>query len=145
MEAPCQTRCQFLSMTDSLFSSRSPNSATFSRVPSPVLPGAVEVPVAIAPKPTTPDTAPIFSSPRRSMARRLHSIYPLQQPSVKRKVRSLSSVSFSPCPCGHSAQYKELRSKTLLTVLGAVELSRPYYLCAHCTKGQYPVDAELGV
>ncbi len=50
-----------------------------------------------------------------------------------------------PCPCGHSAQYKELRSKTLLTVLGAVELSRPYYLCAHCTKGQYPVDAELGV
>src|SRR6266478_4832157 len=67
-----------------------------------------------------------------------------------------------PCPCGHSAHYKELRSKTLLTVLGAVELNRPYYLCAHwakprvrayawtvalhdCTKGQYPVDAELGV
>ena len=50
-----------------------------------------------------------------------------------------------PCPCGHSAHYKELRSKTLLTVLGPVELSRPYYLCAHCTQGQYPVDAELGV
>jgi len=50
-----------------------------------------------------------------------------------------------PCPCGHSAHYKELRSKTVLTVLGPVELSRPYYRCAHCTKGQYPVDAELGV
>ncbi len=50
-----------------------------------------------------------------------------------------------PCACGHSAHYKELRSKTLLTVLGPVELSRPYYLCAHCTQGQYPVDAELGV
>ncbi len=50
-----------------------------------------------------------------------------------------------PCPCGHSAHYKELRSKTVLTVLGAVKLSRPYYLCAHCSKGQCPVDAELGV
>jgi len=50
-----------------------------------------------------------------------------------------------PCQCGHSAHYKELRSKTLLTVLGPVELSRPYYLCTHCSKGQYPADAELGV
>jgi len=50
-----------------------------------------------------------------------------------------------PCPCGHSAHYKELRSKTVLTVLGPVELKRPYYACAHCSKGQHPVDAELGV
>ena len=49
------------------------------------------------------------------------------------------------CPCGHSAHYKELRSKTILSVLGPVELSRPYYLCAHCSKGQCPVDIELGV
>ena len=49
------------------------------------------------------------------------------------------------CPCGHSAHYKELRSKTVLTVLGPAELRRPYYLCAHCSKGQYPADAELGV
>jgi len=38
-----------------------------------------------------------------------------------------------------------LRSKTVLTVLGTVELRRPYYLCADCSKGQYPVDTELGV
>jgi hypothetical protein len=50
-----------------------------------------------------------------------------------------------PCPCGHSAHYKELRSKTVLTVLGPVELNRPYFLCADCSKGQYPVDSELGV
>jgi hypothetical protein len=50
-----------------------------------------------------------------------------------------------PCPCGHSAHYKELRSKTVLTVLGPVKLRRPYYACAHCSKGQHPVDAELGV
>ena len=47
-----------------------------------------------------------------------------------------------PCPCGRSADYKGLRSKTILTVLGPVELSRPYYLCAYGSKGQYPGDAE---
>jgi hypothetical protein len=50
-----------------------------------------------------------------------------------------------PCLCGHSANYKELRSKTVLTVLGPVELRRPYYVCADCSKGQHPVDAALGV
>ena len=49
------------------------------------------------------------------------------------------------CPCGHSAHYKELRSKTVLTVLGPVELNRPYFLCDDCSKGQFPVDGELGV
>jgi hypothetical protein len=50
-----------------------------------------------------------------------------------------------PCRCGHSAHYKELRSKTVLTVLGPVQLRRPYYTCADCSKGQYPADAELDV
>jgi len=50
-----------------------------------------------------------------------------------------------PCPCGNTARYKELRSKTVLTVLGPVELRRPYYVCADCSKGQYPVDTDLGV
>jgi hypothetical protein len=50
-----------------------------------------------------------------------------------------------PCACGHAAHYKELRSKTVLAVLGPVELSRPYYRCAHCSQGQYPADVELGV
>jgi hypothetical protein len=50
-----------------------------------------------------------------------------------------------PCACGHLAHYKELRSKTVLTVLGPVQLRRPYYACAECSKGQYPVDVELGV
>jgi hypothetical protein len=50
-----------------------------------------------------------------------------------------------PCECGHPAHYKELRSKTVLTVVGTVRLTRPYYLCAHCATGQYPVDLELGV
>jgi len=50
-----------------------------------------------------------------------------------------------PCPCGHQAQYRELRSKPVLTVVGRVEISRPYYLCSHCHQGQFPADGELDV
>jgi hypothetical protein len=50
-----------------------------------------------------------------------------------------------PCPCGHSARYLELRSKAVLTAVGKAECLRPYYLCDHCRRGQFPVDVELDV
>jgi transposase len=50
-----------------------------------------------------------------------------------------------PCPCGHEASYRELRSRRLLTVLGEVELRRPWYLCPHCHSGQFPADEQLDV
>jgi hypothetical protein len=50
-----------------------------------------------------------------------------------------------PCPCGKQARYLELRSKTMLTAVGTVEVLRPYYLCPHCHKGQFPVDQELDI
>jgi hypothetical protein len=49
------------------------------------------------------------------------------------------------CSCGHSAPYRELRSRPILTVVGEVELVRPYYLCSHCHRGQFPLDAQLDV
>jgi hypothetical protein len=51
----------------------------------------------------------------------------------------------SPCPCGHRAQYRELRSKPVLTMLGTARITRPYYLCSHCHDGQFPADIELDV
>ena len=50
-----------------------------------------------------------------------------------------------PCACGQPAQYRELRSKTVLTVVGTVEVTRPYYLCPHCHQGQCPADQELAL
>jgi hypothetical protein len=50
-----------------------------------------------------------------------------------------------PCGCGHFAQYRELRSKPVLTVVGEVRISRPYYLCSHCHQGQFPADVEWDV
>lgn len=50
-----------------------------------------------------------------------------------------------PCPCGQTAPYRELRSRTLLTALGSVELTRPWYLCPHCHQGQFPADREWDI
>jgi hypothetical protein len=49
-----------------------------------------------------------------------------------------------PCSCGQQAHYRGLHSKPVLTALGPVEVSRPYYLCA-CGVGQFPVDLELDI
>ena len=50
-----------------------------------------------------------------------------------------------PCPCGHQAAYRELRSKPVLTAVGTVTVSRPYYLCSQCHTGQFPADVELDI
>jgi hypothetical protein len=50
-----------------------------------------------------------------------------------------------PCPCGHQAHYRELRSRRIVTALGEVELTRPWYLCSCCHNGQFPVDRQLDV
>jgi hypothetical protein len=50
-----------------------------------------------------------------------------------------------PCGCGYHAQFQEVRSKPLLTVVGPVRLSRPYYWCSRCHTGQVPVDRQLDV
>jgi hypothetical protein len=63
----------------------------------------------------------------------------LQFPAPSEKGRRLA------CPCGQQAHYREQRSKPVLTVVGPVEVLRPYYLCAHCGVGQFPVDVELDV
>ncbi len=50
-----------------------------------------------------------------------------------------------PCRCGSPARYRELRSKTVFTVLGPAILSRPYFLCTNCHQGQFPTDADLDI
>ena len=50
-----------------------------------------------------------------------------------------------PCPCGHEAQYQQLRSRPALTVVGWTRITRPWYLCAHCHEGQFPADEALDV
>ena len=63
----------------------------------------------------------------------------LQFPAPAADQRTLS------CSCGRQAHYRELRSKPVLTAVGKVEVSRPYYLCSHCHTGQFPADVELDI
>lgn len=49
------------------------------------------------------------------------------------------------CSCGQQTHYREVRSKPVLTAVGQVEVSRPYYLCPHCHSGQFPADVELDI
>jgi hypothetical protein len=50
-----------------------------------------------------------------------------------------------PCPCGHEAEYQQLRSRPVLTVVGWTRTQRPWYLCDHCHEGQFPADEALDV
>jgi len=49
------------------------------------------------------------------------------------------------CPCGHQAHYREQRSRRILTVLGEADVTRPWYLCPRCHKGQFPIDHQLDI
>ena len=49
------------------------------------------------------------------------------------------------CACGEQAHYHERRAKPVLTAVGPVEVSRPYYVCPHCHAGQFPADRELDI
>ena len=50
-----------------------------------------------------------------------------------------------PCPCGQAAPYHQLRTKPVLTAVGRVQVSRPYYWCPNCHTGQFPTDVELDI
>jgi hypothetical protein len=49
------------------------------------------------------------------------------------------------CGCGRQAHYREVRAKPVLTAVGTINVSRPYYLCPHCHVGQFPTDVELDI
>ena len=49
------------------------------------------------------------------------------------------------CACGEAARYREQRAKPILTVVGQVNVTRPYFLCPHCREGQFPADQELDI
>lgn len=49
------------------------------------------------------------------------------------------------CSCGHQARYREMRSRRILTVVGEVQFSRPWYLCPQCHEGQFPADSVLDI
>jgi hypothetical protein len=54
-------------------------------------------------------------------------------------------VNSQPCSCGGSAYFKGCPKKTLLTVVGEVEIRRRYYSCRKCRENQTPFDLWSGL
>jgi hypothetical protein len=51
-----------------------------------------------------------------------------------------------PCPgCGGKAGYVCRREGTSITLMGRIRYRRPYYGCASCHQGHYPLDEKLGI
>jgi hypothetical protein len=48
------------------------------------------------------------------------------------------------CECGGEAVYQRQRVGQSKTLLGVIEVKRPYYLCERCHQGGCPVDERLG-
>ena len=47
--------------------------------------------------------------------------------------------------CRESAKFQRWQSKRIVTLLGAIRFTRPYYYCTHCRSGQFPRDVALGL
>jgi len=54
-------------------------------------------------------------------------------------------VNSRPCSCGKSAYFKGCTRKTLLTVVGEVQVSRRYYSCRKCRENVTPFDTWSGL
>jgi len=50
-----------------------------------------------------------------------------------------------PCKCGKTARYIEMRSRSILSVLGPVQICRAYYWCDACQSSQTPADREWDI
>lgn len=49
------------------------------------------------------------------------------------------------CTCGQEAEPTGKRGAMVWSVFGKVSYTRRYYLCAHCHRGQSPLDQRLGL
>ena len=50
-----------------------------------------------------------------------------------------------PCAWCGQAQYQRTRAAQVLTLLGAIQIERAYYLCASCHHGHAPLDQQLEI
>jgi Uncharacterised protein family (UPF0236) len=51
---------------------------------------------------------------------------------------------FLPCAtCAHLLRARPVVSRTVETLIGEIEVQRPYFYCPHCPHGRYPLDEVL--
>jgi hypothetical protein len=70
----------------------------------------------------------------------------LTEARVEQRYRTEQEQQYAPCPqCGRWVAARGVVTRRLETLVGEVELARPYFYCVPCGQGFAPVDAALGV
>ncbi len=81
---------------------------------------------------------------RAVFARRQELTGMLTEALVKQRYSQALDQKTTPCPhCGRLLQVRALVPRTVETLVGEVCLERPYFYCAQCERGFYPLDDAL--
>ncbi len=65
---------------------------------------------------------------------------------LEQRYRPEQEQPHAPCPqCGRVVAARGVVSRTVETVVGAVEVRRPYFYCVPCGQGFAPLDTKLGL
>jgi len=70
----------------------------------------------------------------------------LTQALLEQRYGTEQGQQYAPCPqCGHTVAARAVTSRTLETLVGEVEVARPYFYCVPCGHGFSPLEAALGL
>jgi Transposase len=92
--------------------------------------------------------------PNPTLAQLTHAVWELRQELtgplttalVEQHYHSEQEQLHAPCPqCGRRVAARGVVQRTLETLVGAVDLVRPYFYCVPCGQGFAPLDTALGV
>ncbi len=65
---------------------------------------------------------------------------------IEQRYRAEQEQAHAPCPqCGRQVAARGVVTRKVETLIGEVELARPYFYCVPCGQGFAPLDAALGV
>ena len=65
---------------------------------------------------------------------------------VQRRYGAEQAQRTAPCPqCGRAVAARAVVSRTVETLVGSVELDRPYFYCVPCGQGFFPLDTAMGL
>ena len=92
------------------------------------------------PEPTLAQVSATIWTWRQSLSASVAQTSIEQTHQAQREQQSLRCVR-----CDRLLQARPSVSRTARTLVGDVEIERPYFYCRHCHRGTYPLDAVLGL
>jgi uncharacterized protein (DUF1499 family) len=92
--------------------------------------------------------------PKPTLEQLTHAVWELRQELtgqlstalIEQRYRAEQEQAHAPCPqCGRQVAAREAVTRKVETLVGEVELARPYFYCVPCGQGFAPLDAALSV